>query len=47
MNTIINLLREAFEKYTDNIAFIDQSGSRSITYGQLDELSSEIASGLI
>ena len=47
MNTIINLLREAFEKYTDNIAFIDQSGSRSITYGQLDELSSKIASGLI
>ena len=47
MNLLINLLQESFEKYADKAAYIDQSGNRTVTYRQLDEMSGKIARGII
>lgn len=47
MKLLIECLKESFTKYADKTAYIDRSGSRMTTYGQLDELSGKIAAGII
>ncbi|MDD5796042.1 MAG: non-ribosomal peptide synthetase [Oscillospiraceae bacterium] len=47
MKLLIECLKESFSKYADKTAYIDRSGSRMTTYGQLDELSGKIAAGII
>lgn len=47
MKLVLDFLKESSVKFADKPAFIDQGGTRAITYREFDEMSGKIAVGII
>ena len=47
MKLLLDYLKDTFSEYGDKTAYVDQSGNRTITYREFDEMSSKIATGLL